>query len=178
MKKNRLPIRLILSTFVLLFMISYWMHCPSTSYVIPLILNVFSQYHNGPSASNTGIPNQKKNNQHMNTSANASSRIPIEKNLENNSSGPNEQIALTQVKPIVPTQTDEEILQNIAKQNEYRDKVTTLLAANAKTTAQIRQENDVNKYQIVLSQNIPLPDKTPAPADLLAKLKSNQLMHH
>lgn len=80
--------------------------------------------------------------------------------------------------PINAPRTDAEVLQSIAQQNKNREKIAALLSANATITAQIRQQANAAKYETVNSQNIPAPDTTPVPAEILEKLKSNQLIHH
>src|SRR5208283_5874188 len=70
-------------------------------------------------------------------------------NLSNNTA--------TSANPINPIRTDAEVLQAIAQLNKNRDKINSLLAANATLTAQIRQQTQAGKYQTITSQSIPGP---------------------
>ena len=84
----------------------------------------------------------------------------------------------THINPINPIRTDKQILENIAQQNENHNKLNALLSAQAQKTAQIRQQAEITKYQKVDTETIPAPDTSPDPDDIMAKLKSGELIHH
>jgi hypothetical protein len=56
--------------------------------------------------------------------------------------------------------------------------LSTLLANQQALAAEVMQSAQATKYQIVASESIKPADTTPAPQDIVDKIKSAQLIQH
>jgi len=79
---------------------------------------------------------------------------------------------------IVHIATDAEIAQNIAEQHQRESLLSALVANQQALTTKVRQTAEATKYQTVSAADIPPVDTTPAPQDLVDKIKSGQLIQH
>ena len=52
------------------------------------------------------------------------------------------------------------------------------MAQNQTIISQVNTSVEATKYQTVNSDDIPAPDPTPAPDDIVQKIKSGQLIQH
>jgi len=75
-----------------------------------------------------------------------------------------------------PIPTDAQVAQNIGLQNANRNQLMTVLSAREALTAPVQEAAAASKYQIVTSQSIPTPYTGPVPADVIAKIKSNEVV--
>jgi hypothetical protein len=79
---------------------------------------------------------------------------------------------------INPIPSNNAASQNIARQNQQSDTLAALEAANQALAAKVMQSAQATKYQTVSSDSIPPTDTTPAPQDIVDKIKSAQLIQH
>ncbi len=96
-------------------------------------------------------------------------------NLSGNNSGNINQSNLPTINPIP---SDSAVSQSIAQQNQQSDTLAALIAARQALVVPVQQQAEASKYQTVNSQSIPAPSTDQAPADAVAKMKSNQVMYH
>lgn len=79
---------------------------------------------------------------------------------------------------INPIPSDSEIAQSIALENQRKQMIADLVASYQVLAVQVLESNQASKYQTVTAESIPPVDNTPAPQDVLDKIKSGQLIHH
>lgn len=178
MKKITIKIKWMVGGILILSIMAYWMFPSLKSILVPVASSPLSQKNTGQSSSITNMSEQiTSSSQQSKTNNPAAGLNPSQEqnNITTNNQSNNTNSAANSINPI---RTNTEILQAIEQLNENRDKINSVLTANAMITAQIRQQAQAGKFQTVTSQSIPGPNTDPAPADLLEKLKSNQLMHH
>ncbi len=84
----------------------------------------------------------------------------------------------TNLPTINPIPTDTEVSQTIASQNKQRYTLSALLAAHQALAAKVMQQAEATKYQTVTTQNIPAVSTNQPPADVVAKIKSTEIVHH
>jgi hypothetical protein len=77
---------------------------------------------------------------------------------------------------INPIPSDNAVSQSIAQQNQQSDALATLLATSQALVLPVRQQAQASKYRTINSQDIPAVSTNQAPADTVAKIKSNQAM--
>ena len=78
---------------------------------------------------------------------------------------------------INPIPSNNAASQNIAQQNQQRDTLAALVAAQQELARQVLESAQASKYQTVTADSIPPVDTTPAPQDIVDKIKSGQLIH-
>ena len=73
---------------------------------------------------------------------------------------------------INPIPSDNAASQSITQQNQQSDSLAALVASHQALAAQVRQSAEATKYQTVTSESIAPTDTTPAPQDIVDKIKS------
>ncbi|MBF0570982.1 MAG: hypothetical protein HQL12_03830 [Candidatus Omnitrophica bacterium] len=73
---------------------------------------------------------------------------------------------------INPIPSNSKVSQSIARQNQQNDTLAAMLAAREALVIPVQQQAQATKYQTVTSQSIPPVSTTPAPADVVEKVKS------
>ena len=92
----------------------------------------------------------------------------------NNPSNPSNSPVYPTINPIP---SNNAASQNIAQQNQQRDTLAALVAAQQELARQVLESAQASKYQTVTADSIPPVDTTPAPQDIVDKIKSGQLIH-
>lgn len=74
--------------------------------------------------------------------------------------------------------TDQQAAQTVTQQNQQSQQLASLVAQNQALIAQVNQSVEATKYLTVDPNSIKPPDDTPAPDDIVQKIKSAQLIQH
>jgi hypothetical protein len=81
--------------------------------------------------------------------------------------------------PVInPVPSNADITQSVAQQDQQNQQLAALVAANQALTFQVMQSAESTMYQTVDPSTIGAPDSTPAPQDMVDKIKSAQLIQH
>lgn len=131
---------------------------------------------NTGTSSDQGTGNQSSDNSGGNSGENSGNNSGSNSgDNSGNGSGNSNQNNLPTINPIP---SDDQVSQSVTNQNQQNDNLAALLAQRQVLVAPVQQQAQASKYQTVNSQNIPAPSTNQPPQDVVAKMKSNQVMFH